>query len=218
MQSIHGDAERSAGLQLQLLIICWGLLTRQQIVWTMSGKSSQPALLGTHLLVPAHIIKHHSDYSYALMREDNRYFRRTVNHFIWNFLNERNELFGEDTDEFAYGQIILKMTVLNRCNTFGGSGASSMGSTSKGQTYRSGFPLLAKLQSYNLLSSSVHSMVKDSCHDAVMFCLGGTGIEWVKTEEKVIDWFCIWTFRRSCSLLISSSSNPLLFSSSHFFS
>ena len=46
--------------------------------------------------------------------------------------------------------------------TFGGSGANSKGSTSKGQTYRSGCPFLAKLQSYNLLSSSVDSMVKDS--------------------------------------------------------
>jgi hypothetical protein len=52
--------------------------------------------------------------------------------------------------------------------TFGGSGANSKASTSKGQTYRSGCPFLAKLQSYNLLSSSVDSMVKDSCSGADM--------------------------------------------------
>jgi hypothetical protein len=46
--------------------------------------------------------------------------------------------------------------------TCGGSGASSKGSTWKGQTYRSGCPLLDKLQSYNLLSSSIDNIVNDS--------------------------------------------------------
>jgi hypothetical protein len=66
---------------------------------------------------------------------------------------------------------LLKITLRSHKNplfcygmmqTCGGSGASSKGSTWKGQTYRSGWPLLDKLQSYNLLSSSVDSIVNDS--------------------------------------------------------
>ena len=70
--------------------------------------------------------------------------------------------------------------------TLGGSGANSMGSTSKGQTYRSGCPFLAKLQSYNLLSSSVDNMVKDSCSGAGILRIIGN-CKFVMDGEKYSD-------------------------------
>ena len=74
--------------------------------------------------------------------------------------------FSFKNDIHSYKKIPLFLFELMQ--TFGGSGANSKGSTWKGQTYRSGCPLLDKLQSYNLRSSSVDSMVNDSYNDAYM--------------------------------------------------
>jgi hypothetical protein len=81
---------------------------------------------------------------------------------------------------------------------------------------RSGCPLLDMLQSYNLRSSSVDSMVNDSYRCADMIEVLENGMGEVRPSGSQ---FRIRTFRRSSSLLISSSSSSfLLFSSSHLFS